>query len=192
MSHEIQNQMNGVIGIIQLLEYTKLNEEQKEYLTIVDSSVKNLLTLMSDILDFTRMESGVTELDNIPFELPTLMKEIVSISSSITSLNNNIVNLHISGNVPTFISGDRIRLSQILLNLLSNAVKYTKSGSIDLMVSLKENKNTTIVLQFEVKDTGIGIPSSRIDTIFEMYSSGEISSSKNLKVRVWGLLLVND
>ena len=189
MSHEIQNQMKGVIGILQLLEYTKLNEEQKEYTTILDSSVKNLLTIISDILDFTRMESGVTELENTPFDLPSLMKELISISSSSSSLNNNIVKLHLSHDVPTYISTDRIRLSQILLNLLSNAVKFTKSGTIDLYVSLKEKKESKIVLGFEVRDTGVGIPSSRIDTIFEMYTRGEISSSRVYKGTGLGLAI---
>lgn len=189
MSHEIQNQMKGVIGILQLLEYTKLNEEQKEYTTILDSSVKNLLTIISDILDFTRMESGITELENTPFDLPSLMKELISISSSSSSLNNNIVKLHISHDVPTYILTDRIRLSQILLNLLSNAVKFTKSGTIDLHVSLKEKRESKIVLGFEVRDTGVGIPNSRIDTIFEMYTRGEISSSRVYKGTGLGLAI---
>ncbi len=178
MSHEVQSQMNGVIGILQLLDSTKLSEEQKEYVTILDSSVKNLLTLISDILDFTRMEAGNTELEHHPFDLPDLIKEILSISSSIASLNNNVVKSSISLNVPKYISGDRIRLSQILLNLLGNAIKFTKSGRINLIVSMKEKKDSNLILEFEVRDSGIGIPESRVDTIFEMYTKGEISSSK--------------
>jgi len=189
MSHEIQNQMNGVVGILKLVEDTKLSEEQKEYLTIVDSSVKNLLTIISDVLDFTRIQSGITELENASFDLPALIKEILSISSSIASLNNNVVRSSISPNVPSYIFGDRIRLSQILLNLLGNAVKFTKSGTIDVNITLKEKQDLKVVLQFEVKDTGIGIPSARLATIFEMYKKGEISSSREYKGTGLGLAI---
>jgi signal transduction histidine kinase/ActR/RegA family two-component response regulator len=189
MSHEVQSQMNGVIGILQLLDGTKLSEEQKEYVTILDSSVKNLLTLISDILDFTRMEAGNTELEHNTFELSDLIKEILSISSSIASLNNNVVRSSISPNVPKYISGDKIRLSQILLNLLGNAIKFTKSGRIDLIVTVKEKKDLNLMLEFEVRDSGIGIPTSRIDTIFEMYTKGEISSSKKYKGTGLGLAI---
>ena len=189
MSHEIQSQMNGVIGILQLLDGTKLSEEQKEYVTILDSSVKNLLTLISDILDFTRMEAGNTELEHNPFDLPHLIKEILSISSSIASLNNNVIKYTISPDVPKFISGDRIRLSQILLNLLANAVKFTKSGRMDLSVAIKEKKDFKLILEFEVRDSGIGIPASRIDTIFEMYTKGEISNSRQYKGSGLGLAI---
>ena len=189
MSHEIQNQMNGVVGILKLVEDTKLSEEQKEYLTIVDSSVKNLLTIISDVLDFTRIQSGITELENASFDLPALIKEILSISSSIASLNNNVVRSSISPNVPTYIFGDRIRLSQILLNLLGNAVKFTKSGTIDVNITLKEKQDLKIVLNFEVKDTGVGIPNARLATIFEMYKKGEISSSREYKGTGLGLAI---
>ena len=189
MSQEIQSQMNGVIGILQLLDGTKLSEEQKEYVTILDSSVKNLLTLISDILEFTRMEAGNTELEHNPFDLPYLIKEIISISSSIASLNNNVIKYTISPDVPKFISGDRIRLSQIILNLLGNAVKFTKSGRIDLSVAIKEKKDCKLILEFEVRDSGIGIPASRIDTIFEMYTKGEISNSRQYKGTGLGLAI---
>jgi len=189
MSHEIQSQMNGVIGILQLLDSTQLGEEQKEYVTILDSSVKNLLTLISDILDFTRMEAGKTELENNPFDLHNLIKEILSISSSISSLKNNVVKSNISPNVPKYIAGDRIRLSQILLNLLSNAIKFTKSGLINLNISALDSQSSDIVLKFEVKDTGIGIPKSRLDTIFETYTKGEISNSKEYRGAGFGLAI---
>ncbi|HNI90631.1 MAG TPA: ATP-binding protein, partial [Leptospiraceae bacterium] len=187
LSHELQNQMRGLIGILKLLDETKLNHEQKDYTNLLDSSVKSLLSFISDIFEFTQIESGKTELENNIFYLPDFIKKIISISSSQASLNDNIIKYYIEDNVPKYISGDKIRLSHIILNLLSNAIKFTKSGTIELIVSkVRDNKNLCL-LEFQIKDTGSGIEESRLDKIFDLITKEELSNLK--KFRPTGLSL---
>lgn len=189
MSHEFQNQMHGVIGILKLLDETKVNIEQKEYINILDSSVKSILNLVNDIFEFTQIEAGKTELENNVFYLPDLIKEILSISSSLCSLNDNVVKYSSEDSVPKYISGDKIRLSHVLLNLLSNAIKFTKSGTIELLVNVVRADNTSLLLEFQVKDSGIGIAELRIDKIFDLNVKNETSNLNKFTTPGLGLAI---
>ncbi|MGH1335718.1 MAG: PAS domain S-box protein [Aureispira sp.] len=168
MSHEIRTPMNGVLGFSRLLLQTKMTHLQHEYAQSIYSSAENLLVIVNDILDVSKIESGTFQLKESIFDLQKRMEESLSILKVSVQKKSLIFNIHIDPKIPRMILGVPDRLSQVLINLVGNAIKFTKKGTIVLSVSLYNNR-----LLFKVTDTGIGIPEDKLESIFESFTQAE-------------------
>ncbi|MCT4625067.1 MAG: response regulator, partial [Schleiferiaceae bacterium] len=168
MSHEIRTPLNAVIGMSHLLNDTLLTDEQKEYVTMMQYSANLLRNLVTDVLDFAKIESGELEVQNKPFDLVGLLKTLqktyeLKLSSKPVKVNFNIPN------IDYFVNGDETLINQVLYNLLGNAEKFTSQGEISLTSGIKDLNEENSILSFQVKDTGIGIDKEKLSDIFEEF-----------------------
>jgi len=177
MSHEIRTPMNGVIGMAHLLRDTPLTPTQREYLQTIESSGESLLTIINDILDYSKIEAGRIELEHLPFELRQCLGEALDLFSTRTAGGPLTLTSTVDPTVPGWIVGDATRLRQILVNLIGNAVKFTTRGEIAVTVQV-EATAPALQLHFAVRDTGIGIPADRLDRLFKSFSQVDSSTSR--------------
>jgi CheY-like chemotaxis protein len=177
--------MNGIIAISQLLQMTELNDEQKEYTDLLMTSGKNLLQLISDILDLSRIEAGCVELEATDFDLSAEMTTTVSIFSQLARAKGLELNLQINPDVPLRFTGDALRLRQIITNLIGNAIKFSNEGIILLSISKDSEDELHTTLRFSVRDSGIGIAQDKIGNIFEAFT--QVDNSTSLKCGGTGL-----
>ena len=188
MSHEIRTPMNGVLGMASLLAETSLTAEQQDYTDTIRSSGDALLTVINDILDYSKIESGNMELDNHPFDLRQCVEEVMDVFSAKAAQKNLDLLYQIDHQIPTQIIGDSHRLRQVLLNLISNAMKFTSQGEIFLGIDLLTIDSQQLELAFQIRDTGIGIPPDKLPRLFKSFS--QVDSSTTRKYGGTGLGLV--
>ncbi len=178
MSHEIRTPMNAIIGMSLLAQGTALTAQQRDYVQKIQQSGKHLLGIINDVLDFSKVEAGMLQIENERFELESLMDDVATLVTGKAADKGLELVIDVAADVPAVLVGDALRIRQVLINYTNNAVKFTDSGAIDLNVSVVERSSTQVLLRFAVKDTGIGLNPEQMGRLFQSFQQADASTTR--------------
>lgn len=189
MSHELRTPLTSVLGFSRLLDQTELRPEQKEYTRIINQTSSLLLSIIDDILDFSKLQSNAITLERLQFNIDSLVSDIVEMQAPAAHAKGLELVPLVGSEIPPVLIGDPMRIRQILTNLVSNAIKFTDHGHVVIRVYLESSHDHTCNLLFEVEDTGIGIPKSRIRNLFQAFTQADNSITRKFGGSGLGLVI---
>jgi len=192
MSHEIRTPMNGIIGMTELLYGTALTPEQKDYLKAVKTSADALLSIINDVLDFSKIESGKLELFLTDFDLRDCVGDTISNLGIQAHKKNLEIAYEVLPEVPSMVVGDPGRLRQVLVNLVGNAIKFTEKGEVIVTLRIDSRTDKDVTLEFAVADTGVGIPPDKCDAVFDAFEQVDSSSTRQYSGTGLGLSICRE
>jgi len=179
MSHEIRTPLNGIVGFTQLLKSTNLTPDQAEFISVIESSSDNLLAIVNDILDLSKINADKIELESIPFNAIEKFEDAVESYGAKAAQKNIEFSVFVDPSLPKTLVGDPTKISQVIVNLISNAIKFTSQhGNVDVIIEMKKESSIDATIYFAVKDTGIGITPDQKDKIFEAFAQADAGTSR--------------
>ena len=190
MSHEIRTPMNAILGFTNLLQKETISQKSREFVNSIQNSGENLLTIINDVLDFSKIEAGMMRIESSSFSLRGLLHSVETMFAARVQPKNLRLKVTVEKSIPDLLKGDAVRLTQIMVNLVNNSVKFTNEGGIDIGVTAEKGEENTIQISFSVKDTGIGIPPNKIDTIFERFQQADEEATRKYGGTGLGLSIV--
>ncbi len=192
MSHEIRTPINSVIGFTNLLQKTNLTDDQQQFVLLIQTAGENLLSIVNDILDISKIEAGMLRIEKNPFSLRGLANSVETMFQHRAKEKNLAFSVTINEDVPDTLIGDAVRLTQVFVNLISNAIKFTQKGGILITITSPVISRKSVRLRFSVKDTGIGIPADKLGAVFERFEQGETETTRMYGGTGLGLSIVKN
>lgn len=190
MSHEIRTPLNAILGFTHILQKSNLDMEQHKHIQIIHSSGNNLLSIVNEILDLSKIEAGMMRIEQAPFRIADVMANVEEMLSQKADEKKLKLIVNVDSEIPETLSGDAVRLTQVLINLISNAIKFTEEGGVYVRVTPYKREKDALTLEFLVRDTGIGIPKEKQSHIFERFEQAEAATTRRFGGTGLGLSIV--